>query len=81
MEGDWENQKTDFSNDFKLRTTKNYRGFGENNSSTIKIEYAGNNRVIIHIPFDQELIRKIKSIFGKNGMQRENTGKSLTKMI
>jgi len=37
----------------------------KNKIPTVKIEFGGNNKVIIRFPYDQELIRKIKTIPGR----------------
>ena len=37
----------------------------KNKIPTVKIEFGGNNKVTIRLPYDQELIRKIKTIPGR----------------
>ena len=43
----------------------------------VKIENIENNKIIIRVPYNQELIKKIKAFSGRrDGTQRKNTGKS-----
>jgi len=43
----------------------------------VKIEIGENDKVIICIPYSQELIRKIKTISGRRWVPEKNTGKFL----
>ncbi|HDD43357.1 MAG TPA: hypothetical protein ENG63_00645 [Candidatus Desulfofervidus auxilii] len=43
----------------------------------VKIEIGENGKVIIRIPYNQELIRKIKMISGRRWNSEKNTGKFL----
>jgi len=43
----------------------------------VKIEIGKNDKVIIRIPYSQELIKKIKTISGRRWVPEKNTGKSL----
>ena len=43
----------------------------------VKIKIGENDKVIIRIPYNQELIRKIKPISGRRWTPEKNTGKFL----
>lgn len=49
----------------KIRKSKFYKIKEENKSPAVKIEFKENNKVIISVPYNQELIRKIKTIPGR----------------
>lgn len=49
----------------KIRKSKFYKIKEENKSPAVKIEFKENNKVIISVPYNQELIRKIKTISGR----------------
>lgn len=49
----------------KIRRSKFYKIKEKNKSPAVKIEFKENNKVIIRVPYNQELIRKIKTISGR----------------
>ncbi|OQA96520.1 MAG: hypothetical protein BWY23_01989 [Spirochaetes bacterium ADurb.Bin218] len=46
----------------------------------VKIEFGKDDKVIIPVLYDQELIKKIKAISGRNRIHKGNIYKSLTEM-
>jgi len=49
----------------------------EGETPAVKIEIGKNDKVIICIPYNQELIRKIKTISARRWTPEKNTGKFL----
>jgi len=49
----------------------------ERETPAVRIEIGENDKVIIRIPYNQELIRKIKPISGRRWAPEKNTGKFL----
>ena len=61
----------------KIGKSTLYKMAREGKISAVKIEIGKNDKVIIRVPYNQKLIKKVKTISGRRWNQRKNTGKSL----